>query len=1328
MDREMSFFRVIATCAGSSEISRVINLIGSIHRCGINCVWKIVVYDLGLNQEQIDYLNSLRAVKVKRIFEHYTGLLPRSHWRILFIKDCADFETAGPLIYCDPETEVIADPAEVFGRIQQQGYLLLKSDPNLNRLSTRKVQAPRSVIEGCDDAADFPIEAVQGYMARGIIRAKVIDPVHRQIIKGISQESQPEYANPMTDQSLIAGLVSQNSIALADRYPLVIDSGAADCSQTGSVFRLNGNRTLDENRRSLLTRLNFTPGEEDLRSFNRALQLHATKSIDPIREAEHILFGLANRNPQYEAATTALKEEITAHAFHNDRCFQALFDLIVRVMDPEYIIETGTFMGWTTAYIASNYPSVEIKTAELNPDFLAVAGARLSKYGNVALYHESAELFLKKYLSYRDISETCLFFLDAHWENYWPLPDEIAIISKSQIPSVIIVDDFKVPGNPDFGYDDYGGQKICDFSSIVARLDPQNSYHAFLPAYNHTADAKMAEHLRGRLIIFQNQDEIFHTLKKDKWVMARFMDATEYLKQTKPNPLPEQIRRSTGKIVALIPVKNESVRIEFCLKAISLFADAVCVYDDDSEDNTLEIVESLASECRVERVIKNRAWDYDETKYRQELLQAGRDIGGTHFIVLDADEAFTANLSHNDFLRKTIFSLQPGDHLQLVWIQLWRSTHQYRHDYSVWTNNYKAFAFADDGRCRYPPQKFHLLRVPSDLKGKAYRIEGYENGVMHFQFVNWRNLLVKQAWYRCLEHIISPDKPANKINRKYAPSKDETDINLIPVNPEWFSRYEFLDAVDWQTPELWREKQILGWFEKYGRDFFAELDIWDIQWGDKIQKDAPFVLKKNIFDLEAENINPDEAQVLKNVNPIGGWMSIPEILILYRLAKALPDQARILEIGSYRGRSTSAIGHAIRQSKKTICSLDIWQNFDTQGLLDQDSTGHTIPPGEFGVFIDFLHNTRWFSSQLTAIKASVEQVADFLPEDHFDLIFIDGAHDYENVDRDIKAAMFTLKSGGIICGHDYREDGGQDVIRAVHENIFNNTNIADYGIFSNTSIWYGQKRRREKPQNLIQINKRSVAKAGSQEYLVTAIVSAYNSERFIQGCLEDLECQTIAEQLEIIVINSGSEQNEEKLVHNYMRRFPNIKYLKTKRRKSVYAAWNQGIKAASGKYITNANADDRHAPYALERMAAALDQNSDIALVYADLWITETENETFNNFTPAGRFNWQDFDPQSLKMSCYVGPQPMWRKAIHDLYGYFDESFESAGDWEFWLRISRTEKFWHINEYLGLYLKSPTGIEHRDVQLSRKEMDKIRRMYAETSQSLQTFRLSPASM
>ena len=196
--------------------------------------------------------------------------------------------------------------------------------------------------------------------------------------------------------------------------------------------------------------------------------------------------------------------------------------------------------------------------------------------------------------------------------------------------------------------------------------------------------------------------------------------------------------------------------------------------------------------------------------------------------------------------------------------------------------------------------------------------------------------------------------------------------------------------------------------------------------------------------------------------------------------------------------------------------------------------------------------------------------------------------------------------------------------------------------------------------DLNNLKKTTAATLINKEYRLTAIVSVYNSERFISGCLADLASQTIADRVEIIVIDSGSKQNEEAVVQEYQRTYQNIKYVKLAQRESVYAAWNRAIRVATGEYLTNANTDDRHAPHAFECMVRTLDERPNFALVYADQWITETENENFDKFTPVGRFNWKDYDPQQLIFGCYVGPQPMWRRALHEKYGYFDETFESA--------------------------------------------------------------------
>ena len=223
------------------------------------------------------------------------------------------------------------------------------------------------------------------------------------------------------------------------------------------------------------------------------------------------------------------------------------------------------------------------------------------------------------------------------------------------------------------------------------------------------------------------------------------------------------------------------------------------------------------------------------------------------------------------------------------------------------------------------------------------------------------------------------------------------------------------------------------------------------------------------------------------------------------------------------------------------------------------------------------------------------------------------------------------------------------------------------------------------------------------KYLVSAIVSVYNCERFIEGCLQDLEHQTIADKTEIIIVNSGSQQNESKIVQDFQKRYKNIIYIETPERESIYAAWNRGIKAASGEYITNANSDDRHRKDAFEIMSSILESNGDIDLVYPNYRITHQENETFENSMDTEYLDRSAYDRYELLFKCLPGPFPMWRRLVHNSYGYFDESLQVAGDHEFWLRISESCNFFHINEYLGLYYRNPQGGEHRDPILTKIE-------------------------
>ena len=239
-------------------------------------------------------------------------------------------------------------------------------------------------------------------------------------------------------------------------------------------------------------------------------------------------------------------------------------------------------------------------------------------------------------------------------------------------------------------------------------------------------------------------------------------------------------------------------------------------------------------------------------------------------------------------------------------------------------------------------------------------------------------------------------------------------------------------------------------------------------------------------------------------------------------------------------------------------------------------------------------------------------------------------------------------------------------------------------------------------------HKALVSRMHAAEPLVTAIVSTYNSEKYLRGCLDDLQQQTIADRLEIIVVDSGSEQNEGAIVEEYQARYSNIRYIRSEERETIYSAWNRGATEARGRYLSNANTDDRHRPDAYERMVEVLEENADTALVYADSAVTRQANSGFTEAEIVAYFKWPEFNARDLFSVCYVGPQPMWRRSLHEKYGYFDARMRVAGDYDFWLRLAGTERFKHIPEVLGLYLQADDSIEHAFAGAGAQESEQAR--------------------
>ena len=115
------------------------------------------------------------------------------------------------------------------------------------------------------------------------------------------------------------------------------------------------------------------------------------------------------------------------------------------------------------------------------------------------------------------------FFLDAHPTaqpelEYIPLPDEVKLIS-SLSKAIILIDDFELPSQPQFGYNVYTG-KVIGVEMIESSLSEENNYEFLMPVY--TLKDMPKNIYRGHVFRFQNSGDCLETIMSILFVKENY--------------------------------------------------------------------------------------------------------------------------------------------------------------------------------------------------------------------------------------------------------------------------------------------------------------------------------------------------------------------------------------------------------------------------------------------------------------------------------------------------------------------------------------------------------------------------------------------------------------------------------------------------------------------------------------------------------------------------------------------------------------------------------------------------------------------------------------
>src|SRR2546430_5045550 len=224
---------------------------------------------------------------------------------------------------------------------------------------------------------------------------------------------------------------------------------------------------------------------------------------------------------------------------------------------------------------------------------------------------------------------------------------------------------------------------------------------------------------------------------------------------------------------------------------------------------------------------------------------------------------------------------------------------------------------------------------------------------------------------------------------------------------------------------------------------------------------------------------------------------------------------------------------------------------------------------------------------------------------------------------------------------------------------------------------------------------------------VSVVIPTYNRARVVGEAIDSALAQT-HERLEVIVVDDGSTDDTAERVGG--RRDPRLHYVR-REHAGVSSARNAGIAAATGDLVSFLDSDDLWKPEKIETEVAALARHPEAGGVFSDLEKREgatvvpsfmRRTRVFSRLLGGRAFPEGLLLPSWALYLCLLQEIPIKtpaltvRRSALERVGGFDERWTSSEDWEFLLRLARSESLLYLDRPLAVIRVSTDSLRRGD--------------------------------
>ena len=215
--------------------------------------------------------------------------------------------------------------------------------------------------------------------------------------------------------------------------------------------------------------------------------------------------------------------------------------------------------------------------------------------------------------------------------------------------------------------------------------------------------------------------------------------------------------------------------------------------------------------------------------------------------------------------------------------------------------------------------------------------------------------------------------------------------------------------------------------------------------------------------------------------------------------------------------------------------------------------------------------------------------------------------------------------------------------------------------------------------------------------LITVYVVNHNYGRFLSKAMDSLLSQTY-DNIEILLIDDGSTDGSSQLVEGYDK-YENV-FPVLQSNKGLVVTNNIALRLARGEYIMRLDADDFLDPNAISVLAAKLDRNPDVGLVFPDYYEVDADGEVTNLIRR------HDFEKVELLDQPAHGACTLIRRKLLTEIGGYDEQFKCHDGVDLWFKLLGKYKVKNINLPLFFYRQHGKSLT-KNIEKIFKTRDKI---------------------